>query len=306
MSGSLLVQVLVSGLAAGGVYGLVAVGHTLVFRLTGIVHLALGDLIALGVFTTLLVTSGTGPTAEGAAGGRFWLGLVTGLAACVLVGAGGYVAVIQPYLARGWTVGWVAGTLALGFAIRALLQALLPRSSYVFPDPLGVDGTVGFGGATIQTRSLVVIAVVAALAALAAWVLERTRFGRALQAISTEAEGARFVGIPVERFVVIAFALVGALAALAAIAAAPGAPFDVDAGAVLGVKGLLAALAVGFASPWRALGAGVALGLVEAAVANLDPAGLGLGPAWREVLPLALILLVLAARPLPDAVPERE
>ena len=47
---SLALQVLVTGLAAGGVYGLVAVGHSVIYRLTGIVHFAYGELIALGVF----------------------------------------------------------------------------------------------------------------------------------------------------------------------------------------------------------------------------------------------------------------
>ena len=55
---ALTLQVLVAGLAAGGVYGLVAAGHSLVFRLTGIVNLAFGDLIGLGVFTTLLSPPG--------------------------------------------------------------------------------------------------------------------------------------------------------------------------------------------------------------------------------------------------------
>ena len=60
----LLWQVVVSGLAVGGVYGLVAIGQTLVFRLTGTVYLALGDLVGLGVFTTLLVAAGTGPVTQ--------------------------------------------------------------------------------------------------------------------------------------------------------------------------------------------------------------------------------------------------
>lgn len=302
MSVALLLQVLVSGLAAGGVYGLVAVGHTLVFRLTGVVHLALGDLIALAVFTTLVVASGTGPTSESGAGPRFWLALAAGLVACVAAGAGGYVAVIQPYLARGWTLGWVAGTLALGFAIRALIQAVLPRSSYVFPDPFGVDSTFAVGDATIEVRSLVVIGIVVVLAAVAALTLARTRFGRGLRAIADDPDGARLVGVPVERLVVLAFALVGALAALAALAAAPGAPFSAGAGAVLGVKGLVAALVVGFVSPGRALAAGVGLGVAEAAIANLDV----IGPSYSEVLPLAVVLMLLALRPFAEAVPERE
>src|SRR6478752_7271350 len=61
---SLTLQILLTGLAAGSVYGLLAVGNTLVFRLTGIVHFALGDLVGLGVFVALLVTSGRGPVTQ--------------------------------------------------------------------------------------------------------------------------------------------------------------------------------------------------------------------------------------------------
>jgi branched-chain amino acid transport system permease protein len=244
-------------------------------------------------------------------GARFWLGLVVGVLVCLAAGAGGYLAAIQPYLARGWTVGWVAATLALGFAVRALLAAAFPRPSYVFPDPLrsgriGNGGVVDLGGASIQVRSLFVILVVVALAAAAAWLLERTRFGRALHAVAADADGARFVGIPVERYVTLAFALAGGLAALGAIAAAPAAPFDVQTGALLGLKGLAAAVVVGFASPWRALAAGVAFGVLESVVANVDVGGLSLGPSYREVLPFGLVLVLLAAaHPFADAARER-
>ena len=60
---SLAVQVLFTGLSAGGVYGLIAIGHSLIYRLTGIVHFALGDLIGLGAFVTLLVATGMHPLA---------------------------------------------------------------------------------------------------------------------------------------------------------------------------------------------------------------------------------------------------
>ena len=61
---SLALQILVTGLAAGGVYGVVAIAYTLIYRLTGVVHFALGELIALGVFVTLLVAAGTGPVTQ--------------------------------------------------------------------------------------------------------------------------------------------------------------------------------------------------------------------------------------------------
>jgi branched-chain amino acid transport system permease protein len=131
---SLAVQVVFTGLSAGGVYGLIAIGHSLIYRLTGIVHFALGDLIGLGAFITLLVAAGTQPlTQETVSGGRMALAIVAGVVACVVVGAAGYFAVVQPYIGRS-AIGWVAATLALGFAIHAVLDAAFSRPAYVFPD----------------------------------------------------------------------------------------------------------------------------------------------------------------------------
>ena len=204
---SLVVQVIVTGLAAGGVYGLVAVGHSLIYRLTGIVYFAFGDLVSFAVFVTLLVAAGTAPVSQTSLGlGRFLVALVVALAACIGLGAATYVLFIEPYLLRGSTLGWVAATLAIAFALRGMIGATFTRPAYVFPDPIPFDrighgGLVTIAGASIQVRSFFVIGLAALLAALAAWALERTRYGRALQAISSDVEGARFVGLPVEGLV---------------------------------------------------------------------------------------------------------
>lgn len=308
---SLTIQIIVTGLSAGGVYGLVAVGYSLIYRLTGIIYFALGDLVGLGVFATLFVAAGTAPVSQTSiAPGRFALAVVVGLAFCIAVGSASY-AVIHPYLVRGSTLGWVAATLAVAFAIRGLIGAVFTRPAYVFPDPfrldrLSSDGLVHIGGATVQIRSFFVIGVAALLAALASWTLERTRPGRALQAISSDPEGAAFVGIPIEGLVALAFGLVGAVAAVAALAAAPSAPFSVDNATLLGLKGLVAALIVRFGSPWAAFAAGLGVGLAESAIDNLRIAGTGLGSQYGEILPLVFALLLIAYRSRrEDAVVER-
>jgi branched-subunit amino acid ABC-type transport system permease component len=299
---SLNLQILLSGLAAGSVYGLLAVGHALVYRLTGIVHFALGDLVGLGVFITLFITSGRGPvTAESASSWRFAAGLVVALLATAALGSGSYFAVIHQYVTRGSTVGWVAATVAIAFAIENTLAVVFQRPAYVFPDPLpfrkaGNDGIVSLGGATFQLRSLFVIALGVVLAAAVSHVIRRTRFGRGLEAIAADVDGARIVGVPLDRYVGIAFGVVGAMAVVIAVAAAPSGPFSVTTGTVLGLKGLVAALVVGFGSPERAFAAGLSLGVVEAAIASGEVFGHGLGPSYREVLPLAFALLFLAAR----------
>jgi branched-chain amino acid transport system permease protein len=300
---SLAVQVVFTGLSAGAVYGLVAIGHSLIYRLTGIVHFALGDLIALGAFVTLLVAAGTRPlTQETVSGGRITLAIVAGVVACVLVGAAGYVGVVQPFIGRS-AIGWVAATLALGFAIRAVLDASFSRPAYVFPDPIpfrrvGNDGLVEILGAQVQIRSFAVIAVTVVLAGVSSWVLQRTRFGRSLRAIADDADGAAIVGINIERTRALAFGLAGAIAALAVVVAAPGAPFETSSGALLGLKGLVAAVLVRFTGLWNAFAAGLALGVVEAALGTGLLGHLPGLASYRELIPLLVAIVLLAFRPL--------
>jgi branched-chain amino acid transport system permease protein len=291
-------QILASGFAAGAVYGLVAVGHSIVFRLTGVVHFAFGELIALGVFVTLLVAAGSGPVSQTSVGGaRFLLALLVGLVVTAAASAGSYFLAIEPYRARGSVIGWVGASLAVAFAVRTLLVVFFDRPAYVFPDPLpfrriGDGGFWHVGGATIQARSLFVATAALLLAAVGARLLQRTRFGRALEAIAQDFDAAVIVGLPVSRLVGIAFALAGVWAGLAAVLAAPSAAFDPDTAARYGLYGLLAAVVAWF-DPRRALVAGLALGLVQATVTSAHWGG---GPAYRDLVPLLAGLALLAWR----------
>ena len=78
------------------------------------------------------------------------------------------------------------------------------------------------------------------------------------------------------------------------------------AATALGLKGLVAALAVRFGPPLWAFAAGLALGVIESAIANVHFGGWQLGPSYREVLPLAFVLLLISLRPSPEALEERE
>jgi branched-chain amino acid transport system permease protein len=301
---SLAIQVLFTGLSAGGVYGLIAIGHSLIYRLTGIVHFALGDLIGLGAFATLLVAAGTAPLTTQSVGGlRTAAAIGAGVAVCVLAGVAGYVAVVQPFLATRSAIGWVVATLALAFAIRAALDAIFSRPAYVFPDPvsfrgLGRNGLVSLGGAQVHVRSFVVIAVAVVVAALASWILQQTRFGRSLRAIADDAEGAALVGISVERTRALAFGLAGGIAALAVVVAAPGAPFETGSGALLGLKGLVAAVLVRFGGLWSAFAAGLGLGIVEAALGTGLLGHVHSLASYRELIPILAAIALLALRPL--------
>lgn len=301
---SLALQVLVSGLGAGAVYGLVAIALVVVYRLTGIVYFAFGDLVGLAVFAALLVAAGTGPVTQTNVGAlRFLVAVAVGTIVCIGTSAGAYWLAVHPHVASGSVVGWIAATIAIAYAVRTSIDVFFTRPSYVFPDPLpfqdvGHGGFVSVGGASIQVRAFFVLAVGIALALLATVVLRRSKLGRGLRAIESDIEGAAITGIPVNGLIVAAFGLTGGLAGLAAVVAAPSAPFGVGAGSLLGVKALLAALVVGFSSPVAGFIAGLGVGVVEAGIANFHLAGLELGPAYHEVLPIAFVLVFVALRAL--------
>jgi branched-chain amino acid transport system permease protein len=298
---ALVLQVLVTGLAAGAGYGLIAIGYALLYRLTGVILFALGELVGLAVLVTLALAAGTGEVSRtNVAAGRYVAAVLIGLVLATASGAAVYRLAVRPFLRRLSPLAWIGGMVAVAFALRGLLEATFRRQSYVFPDvipfnKLGHGGVLSLGsGVTVQVRTFFVIATGLVLAWAAGRVLEQTMTGRALQAIATEPLGAALIGLPVERLLGLAFGLAGALAALAAVVQAPAAPVTPDTGALLGLKGLVAAVVAGFGSPWKAFAAGLGVGVLETTVTSLHVGGLRLGPAYRDIVPLALAVAVIA------------
>ncbi len=305
---ALVLQVLVTGLAIGALYGIIALGLSLIYRLTGVVHFALGELVALTLFVTLFVAGGTGPvTATNVSLGRFVLAIGCGLAVAVAAGIALHRFAVRPFLRREGDLGWIAAMVGAALVVHGLLASLFPREAYVFPDPFRFDrlpngGVLDLGGGvTVPVRAFLVLAAGALLAFAASRFLATAHAGQGLRAIAADRQAARLVGLPVDRLLAVAFAGAGALAGLIAVVAAPGAPITVDTGSLLGLKGLVAALLARFGGPWRAFLAGLALGVLEASVAGLGVGGPWLGPAWRDVIPLALALVVMAVRRAPPA-----
>jgi branched-chain amino acid transport system permease protein len=297
---AIVLQVLISGLAAGAGYGLVAISFSVIYRLTGVVHFALGELIGLSVFVTLYLATGTRPvTTTNVSGGRYALAILGGLAVAIVGGLVAYFLAVRPFLRRGNLLGWIGALVALGFAVRGFLAATFERSAYVFSEPipfhsLGDGGVLSLGGGvSVPYRAFFVIAVGVALAAAASRLLARTGLGIALQGLAQEPLGARVVGLPVDRLLAGTFAAAGGLAAIAAIVQAPGAPVTVDTGSLLALKGLAAALLARFGSPWRALAAGLGIGVLEYAVSSLHIGSLRLGAEYRDWLPLAVVLAAM-------------
>lgn len=306
MNGGLVLQAVVSGAAQGAVYGLVALGFTLVYRLTRVFALAHGDVVVGAVLVAVLVVVGRTPVAV-SPGAAASVGLVvlTLLAGTLLSGAT-YLAAIRPFLDRGAgrgggsdVTGWVAASVAAGLLLREGLGVALPQEAYAVPDPLRLDRLTPSGllalpqGATIPVRVVGVLAVGVVVGVAAERLLVRSRVGKALRAVADDPDAAALCGVPVERLVLVAFLAAGLLAGVAGLLDAPGRAVTVDAGVLLGLKGVAAALLGRLGSVRGALVGGLALGVLEAGAVAAPP----LGPAYADVFALAVLVVVLALRP---------
>ncbi|MBV9292071.1 MAG: hypothetical protein JO222_06440 [Frankiales bacterium] len=175
----------------------------------------------------------------------------------------------------------------------------LPAAAYAVPDPLHLDeinasGSVSLpGGGVVAVRTFPVLAIALAVAVATDWFVRRSSTGRAIRAVADDVDAAELCGVAVGRVVLVAFALAGALAAVAGILDAPGHSVAVDSGAQLGLAGAAAALLGRLGSPRGALAGGLVLGVAQQLVAT----SASLGPAWSTLLPIAVLVTVVAVRP---------
>lgn len=298
MDFGVLLQVLLGGLAQGAVLGLVALGFSLVAGTARLLPFAHGDLVLGSVFVAVLAVVGRTPTAARSAGyssaALLLLSLAAGLALSGLVAA---LVVLPGAVRRLGPLGWIAGGLAAGLLLRAVLGFYLPQQAYALPDPLQLDALAAGGvlrlpgGDTVPVRAVCVLVVGLLAGLLAEALLARSRFGAAVRAVADDPVGAALCGVSPRRVLLAAFLLAGLLAALAGILVTPGRALSVDDGALLGLDAAAAALLGGIGSLRGAMAGGLAIGTAQAL------AGYSLGSGVGELVPLVLLVAVLAVRP---------
>lgn len=312
MTGGLILQVLISGVSAGAVFGLIGLGYTLIFRMTRVLNFAQGDLLNLAVFAFLLAAGGA-VAATGLPVGTLVVAATVSLVLAAVSALALYRGAVAPFAARNQAIGWIAATAAAGLLARSLISMRFPAESYSFPEVLPVAnlGRGGLldlpGGAVLQVRVIVVLLIAAAIAGgLDLW-LTRSRTGRAMRALSDEPQAAALVGIDGPRLRLLAWAIAGLLTCVAGLLIAPARPVSLGLGVVLGLKGTAAAVLGGLGSARGAIAAGLLLGVVEAVVTGLWIPAIHLGgvslpqlgpaPQLHDILPLVLLLAVLIFLP---------
>ena len=305
MDPQVALQAALTGLAQGAVYGLVALGFTLVHRLVRVVWFAHGDLVVSAAFVGILVTVGRTPVVSTPSAARGAGQVVVTLVVAAALAVAGYLFAVRPFLRATQSphpsavTGWVAASLAVGLLLRESLGLVFSRESYAVADPLrldrlvGTDGVIGLGGVTVPARVVGVVVIGLVVAVATERFVARTRTGAAMRAVADDPDTAALMGIPAERVVLLAFVIAGLLAGLAGLLVVPAGPATVAGGVVLGLKGAAAAVVGRLGSLAGAVVAGLGLGVVESLAVASDR----FGPAYADVLLLAVLVATLAVRP---------
>ncbi len=276
------VQLLVSGLANGCVYGLIALGFVMIYKATEQVNFAQGDMMMLGAFVALGLVN------------AHWLGLPFLIAvpiAIAAMAAFGYAldALIVRRLFGQSQIAVVILTIALGFVLRFVAGYVFGHEPQSLETPFA-GRSLSFGGVSIGVDQAIIIVTTLLLTTLLWLFFGRTRLGVAMQAASQNQLAAYYVGIPVKRVQSLVWALSGAVAAVAGILFASKSSIDPSMG-LLGIKAFAAAVIGGFGSLPGALAGGLLVGIIEPFAAR------HLMPGMSQIAPYAVLIAVLILRP---------
>lgn len=278
---SLFLQFLFSGLTAGAIYALVALGFCVVENSLRIVNFAQGDFLTLGGFfmtTFLLSLKIPWPLAA--------------LCSILAVGLCGYllerIALRSAKTHDPLTLIFI--TIGASIFIRGLIKLFWGKNPRIFP-PLISGEPIRLLGASLTRESLLILAVGFFCVTILHLFYRVSRSGKALRAVAYSPRAAALIGLPVGFLNSVSFFLAGALGAIAGLLIVPVTGVSFDTGVILGLKGYAASVLGGYGSFPGAIAGGLLLGVMEALVAGFISSG------FRDVFAFALLFCVLAIKP---------
>jgi branched-subunit amino acid ABC-type transport system permease component len=274
-----LLSSLTDGLMIGFIYGVAAMGLTLIFGVMDVINLAHGPIIALGMFGVY--------TAFTAWGINPYIALILVAIMGLLLGILIYLIAVQRVLD-----GPHLSTLLATFSINMIIIGI--GTAKYSTAPYNVDFSLGrfeLGNVTIiNTRAIGVLVAILVTAGLYLF-LKRTRPGKYIRAVANNRPAAELVGIPSNRMLALSFGIGTMLASLAGGLIATFFPFTILGGGVYELKSFVIVVLGGLGNPIGALVGGLILGAIEGIIPTF------METTWVPVIEFVLFVLILLVRP---------
>lgn len=270
---------LIDGLLIGFVYGIAAMGLSLIFGVMNVINLAHGPIIALGMFGVYLLFT------------TMSLNPYIALIIVAIVGLVGGMAIYAIAIHRVIDAPHLSSLLAT-FSVNMIIIGV---GTAVFTTSIRtVDfslGSIGSGTITIQGTRLVAAFAATAITGILYFFLYKTRPGRHIRAVSNNRMAAELMGIPSARILALSFGIGTMLAALSGGLIATFFPFTILSGGAYELKSFVICVLGGMGNPLGALVGGLILGLMEGIIPVFLPT------TWVPVLEFVLFVLILVLRP---------
>jgi branched-chain amino acid transport system permease protein len=290
-----LLQALISGLALGGAYALVALGFSITFTTTKTLNFSHGDFVSAGSFiglSAMLLLTGAplGGTIEALAvsGGEQLFAVLIAVAVMGVLGIVLYLTAVRPFAGKPG-MAWVMSTIGFGVILQSIGLAIWGPAPVKVPAPLG-EGVIRAFGVGFRSQEVLLIAVALVVMFVFDWVMRKTMIGKAMRAVAHDRNVASLMGINVNAIMLGAFFVSSGLAGLSGYLLAPIASASLFMGLGIALKGFSGAMIGGLTNPRGCVVGGFVLGILESMI-NLWQA------QWREIVLFMLVIMVLAFRP---------
>lgn len=282
------IKQLLNGIQAGSIYALVALGYTMVYGIVKLINFAHGDFIMVGAYVTLL----TVPLLT-AAGLPAWLCVLAAVVVCALLGVVTERVAYKP----------LRGAPSLCVLITAIAVSLLIENLFLLkftstPQSISTIVTVPdveIGGIRISGLTVLTIGISCIVMAALQLFVQKTKMGKAMRAVSEDAQAAALMGINANVTISLTFAIGSGLAAVAAVMYCCMYPLaDPYMGTMLGLKAFIAAVLGGIGSIPGAMVGGVLIGVVESMSKALLPSAYS---GLADAVVFGILIIVLLVKP---------
>lgn len=285
-SGSIFLQQVVNGLSLGSIYALIALGYTMVYGIVMLINFAHGDVLMIGAYVGYFVLSFVGTTPLGMA-----LAFLCAMVVCALLSI-----LIERFAYRPLRSAPRLNSLITAIAVSLILQNGMRVLPFVGPNPRQYPTmetvNINLGFVSVSNIQLIVIVLSAVLMVVLNYIINYTKTGKAMRAVSHDMQAASLMGISVNRTIAFTFAIGAVLAAAGGVLYATAYPqIDPTMGTMPGLKAFVAAVLGGIGSVPGAMLGGYILGITETMTKGY------LSSQFADAISFGILILILLIKP---------
>ena len=285
-AGSLFLQQLINGLSLGSVYALIALGYTMVYGIVKLINFDHGDILMLGAYSGYFVLRQFGTTPVG-----MFLAFIFAMVVCAVISI-----LIERFAYRPLRAAPRLNSLITAIAVSLILQNGARVLPFIGPNPRQYPTmetvNISLGLISISNIQLIVIALSAILMIILNYIINYTKTGKAMRAVSYDMQAASLMGISVNKTIAFTFALGAVLAAAGGVLYATAYPqIEPTMGTMPGLKAFVAAVLGGIGSVPGAMLGGYILGIAETMTKGF------LVSQFSDAISFSILIIILLVKP---------